>query len=95
MPRRPSSYKIAGPLSPSGDRITPDASAFLAILDKTISGEEGAIVPNGLESARLHIAKFAPALEKDIRFQRLLTAAASRDARFVTFVTSRNREASK
>ncbi|MBO9166798.1 hypothetical protein [Rhizobium sp. L245/93] len=49
------------------------ASAFLAILDKTIGSEEGAIIPNGLEGALLHIAKVAPKLEKDVRFQRLLT----------------------
>lgn len=49
------------------------AAAFLAILDKTIGSEEDAIVPNGLEGALLHIAKVAPKLEKDIRFQRLLT----------------------
>ncbi|OKP69137.1 hypothetical protein BTE77_28370 [Ensifer adhaerens] len=49
------------------------AAAFLAILDKTIGSEERAIIPNGLEGALLHIAKVAPKLEKDIRFQRLLT----------------------
>ncbi|NTF98209.1 hypothetical protein [Rhizobium rhizogenes] len=49
------------------------ASALLAILEKTIGSEEGAIIPNGLESALIHIAKLAPKLEKDIRFQRLLT----------------------
>ncbi len=49
------------------------ASAFLSILDKTIGSEEGAIVPNGLEGALLHIAKVSPKLEKDVRFQRLMT----------------------
>ena len=51
----------------------PKASAFLAILDKTIGSEENAIIPSGLEGALLHITKVAPKLEKDIRIQRLLT----------------------
>jgi hypothetical protein len=49
------------------------AASFLAILDKTIGNEEDAIVPNGLEGALLHIAKLAPRLEKDVRYQRLVT----------------------
>lgn len=51
------------------------ASALLSILEKTIGNEEGAIVPSGLEAVLLHIAKLAPKLEKDIRFQRLVTAS--------------------
>lgn len=49
------------------------ASAFLSILDKTVGGEEGAIIPNGLEDALLHVARVEPKLEKDVRFQRLIT----------------------
>ncbi|ASQ13133.1 hypothetical protein [Sinorhizobium meliloti] len=50
-----------------------DAAAFLAILDKTVGTEEGAIVPNGLDRALRHIGEKSPRLEKDTRFQRLLT----------------------
>ena len=49
------------------------AAAFLSILDKTVGGEEGAIIPNGLEDGLKHIAILAPKLEKDARFQRLVT----------------------
>jgi hypothetical protein len=49
------------------------ASAFLSVLDRTVGGEEGAIIPNGLEGALLHIRKLAPKLEKDVQYQRLLT----------------------
>ncbi|MDJ1638565.1 hypothetical protein [Rhizobium rhizogenes] len=50
-----------------------NASAFLAVLDKTVGGEDGAIIPDGLEDALAHIARLAPKLEKSVRFQRLLT----------------------
>lgn len=49
------------------------ASAFLSVLDRTVGGEEGAIIPHGLEDALRHITQLAPKLEKDVRFQRLLT----------------------
>ncbi|RVG14949.1 hypothetical protein [Sinorhizobium meliloti] len=49
------------------------ASAFLSVLDKTVGGEDGAIIPDGLEDGLLHIARLAPKLNRDVRFQRLLT----------------------
>ncbi|MGP4806186.1 hypothetical protein ACSV5G_20675 [Agrobacterium cavarae] len=49
------------------------AAAFLAILDRSVGGEDGAVIPDGLEQALLHIKKIAPKLEKDARYQRLLT----------------------
>ncbi|MHC2524707.1 hypothetical protein ACVMH6_007288 [Rhizobium leguminosarum] len=52
---------------------TAKAEAFLSILDKTVGGEEGAVVPDGLEDGLKHIAVIAPKLEKDTRFQRLVT----------------------
>ncbi|RVP63947.1 hypothetical protein CN071_19020 [Sinorhizobium meliloti] len=50
-----------------------DAAAFLSILDKTVGAEEGAIIPNGLDRALRHIVEKSPRLEKDTRYQRLLT----------------------
>lgn len=50
-----------------------DAGALLSILDKTVSAEDAAIIPNGLDKALKHIASKSPRLESDIRFQRLLT----------------------
>lgn len=50
-----------------------DANAFLKLLDKTIGGEDGAVIPNGLDKALQHISLRAPGLEKDVRYQRLLT----------------------
>lgn len=57
----------------SGVDSAEDAAAFLSILDKTVGTEEGAIVPNGLDRALMHIAEKSPRLEKDTRYQRLLT----------------------
>lgn len=64
--------------SESGNKIgcvdTPrDAAAFLAILDKTVGSEEGAVIPNGLDRALRHISERNPRLENDVRYQRLLT----------------------
>ncbi|MBE0581884.1 hypothetical protein [Devosia sp.] len=53
---------------------TPEAAgAFLAMLDRTIGQQDGARVPNGLDRALNHIASKAPGLERDPRYQRLLT----------------------
>ncbi|MFQ6241841.1 hypothetical protein [Sinorhizobium meliloti] len=49
------------------------ASAFLSILDRTVGGEEGAVIPHGLENALIHIRKLSPKLEKGAQYQRLLT----------------------
>ncbi|RUZ74677.1 hypothetical protein EN943_23120 [Mesorhizobium sp. M7A.F.Ca.US.006.01.1.1] len=54
-------------------RTAKDAYAFLVLLDKTIGGEDGAVIPNGLDKALQHISLTAPGLEKDVRYQRLLT----------------------
>jgi len=53
---------------------TPDkAAALLSILDRTVGGEEGAIIPDGLQDALTHIASLSPKIEKDPRFHRLVT----------------------
>ncbi len=49
------------------------AAALLSILDKTVGGEDGAIIPDRIEDVLLHLASIAPKLEKDARFQRLVT----------------------
>jgi hypothetical protein len=49
------------------------AAALLAILDRTVGGEDGAIIPDGLQNALAHVASLYPKLEKDARFQRLVT----------------------
>lgn len=49
------------------------AAAFLSILDRSVAGDDGAIVPNSLEKALFHIKKISPKLEKDAQYQRLLT----------------------
>lgn len=49
------------------------AAAFLAVLDRSVAGDDGAIVPSGLEEALSHIRKIAPKLEKHTQYQRLLT----------------------
>jgi hypothetical protein len=49
------------------------AGAFLSMLDRTIGQQDGARVPNGLDQALKHIAAKAPSLERDFRYQRLLT----------------------
>jgi len=49
------------------------AAAFLSVLDRSVAGDEGAIVPSGLEKALFHIKKISPKLEKDGQYQRLLT----------------------
>ncbi|TWC77159.1 hypothetical protein FB593_11821 [Rhizobium sp. SJZ105] len=48
------------------------AAAFLSILDRSVAGDEGAIIPSGLERALFHIKKISPKLEKDVQYQRLL-----------------------
>jgi hypothetical protein len=50
-----------------------DAVALLAILDKTVGSEEGAVIPNGLDRALRHISERNSRLENDVRYQRLLT----------------------
>jgi len=49
------------------------AAALLSIMDRSVAGDDGAIVPSGLDKALFHIKKVAPKLEKDPRYQRLLT----------------------
>lgn len=64
---------------PSGDKsITnvesaADAKAFMAILDATIGEQDGAVIPRGLDKALTHILSKDKALERDRKFQRLLT----------------------
>lgn len=52
-----------------------DASAFLALLDASVSGAEGAVVPTGLDKGLDFLKAIAPGLEKDVAFQRLLALA--------------------
>lgn len=49
------------------------AAAFLNVLDKSVGDDDGAVAPDDLEDALKHIARVAPALERDVRFQRLKT----------------------
>jgi hypothetical protein len=56
-------------------RTKEDASAFLALLDASVSGAEGAVVPNGLDNGLDLLKAVAPALEKNVAFQRLLALA--------------------
>lgn len=49
------------------------AAAFLDVLDKSVGDEDRAVIPHDLEDAMKHIARLAPHLERDMRFQRLQT----------------------
>lgn len=49
------------------------AVALLSILDRTVGGEDGAIIPDGLQEALSHIASLSPKIEKNPLFQRLVT----------------------
>ena len=52
-----------------------DALAFLSLLDKSVSGEDGAVIPHDIEQALQAIAAKSKRAEKDVRYQRLLTLA--------------------
>jgi hypothetical protein len=52
-----------------------DASAFLALLDASVSVVEGAVVPHELDKGLEYLKGIAPGLEKDMAFQRLLALA--------------------
>ncbi|WP_434118744.1 hypothetical protein [Sinorhizobium meliloti] len=52
-----------------------DATAFLVLLDASVSGAEGAVVPYGLDKGLDHLKQIAPSLERDVAFQRLLALA--------------------
>jgi hypothetical protein len=52
-----------------------DGLALLALLDRSISGEDGAVIPHDLEQGLRAITEKAKMAAKDPRYQRLLTLA--------------------